>query len=139
MKAPKFKAPSFKPPSFKRAALPSLSKAADPLKGVKPSEDIEQGVAVELDAVQQGFRDRAAQEAQRFEDATDTGYYSCLVFENRAQLDAFLAGIGMNGESDLYLDGREVARKMKIDIPTGGARGGSAGRVDPSFARMVRD
>lgn len=139
MKAPSFKAPKFKAPTFKRAPLPSLAKAPDPLKGVESSDDIEKGVEIELDAVQQGFRDRAAQEAQRFEDATDTGYYSCLVFENRAQLDAFLEGIGMQGESDLYLDGREVARKMKIDIPTGGARGGSAGRVDPSFARMVRD
>lgn len=138
MKMPSFKAPAFKAPSFKRQPLPSMAKAPDPLKGVALPEDIEESPAIELDAVQKGFRERAAQEAQRFEDATDTGYYSCLVFENRAQLDAFLAGIGMLNQGDLYLDGREVAAKLGIALPAGGGRGGSAAKIDPKLAALTR-
>lgn len=138
MKIPSFKAPSFKAPSFKRAPLPSMAKAPDPLKGVKLPDDIEESPAVELNAVQKGFRERAAQEAARFEDATDTGYYSCLVFENRAQLDAFLAGIGMLNKGDLYIDGREVAAKMGIVLPVAERRAGSQPKIDSKLASLAR-
>lgn len=138
MKPPAFKRPSFKAPSFKRPPLPSMAKAADPMKGVKFPDDVEESPEVELSALQQGFRDRASQEAARFADATDTGYYSCIVFENRAQNDAFLTAIGMLGDSDLFLDGRAVAKKLGIDIPAGSGRAGSSGKVDPKFAKLVR-
>ncbi len=92
MKLPSFKAPSFKAPTFGKPKLAHQIKAPDPLKSVALPEDIEAAPVVELDAVAKGFRERAAQEAQRFQDATDTGFYTCLVFENRAQLDASLAG-----------------------------------------------
>lgn len=127
-----------KMPGMKPRPLPSMQRAADPMKGVQLPDDLEKSPAVELSAVQQGFRDRAAQEAARFEDATDTGYYSCLVFENRDQLEAFLQGIGMLGQDDLYLDGRVLAKLMGIDLPKGGGRGGSAAKIDPKFAAMVR-
>lgn len=137
---PSFKKPSFKKPNFgpKKAPLPSLAKAPDPLKGVKLPEDIEESPKVELTAVQEGFRERAAQEAQRFEDATDTGYYCCLVGENRAQLDAFLEAIGMKDKDDLYLDLRSVAEALNIELPQGGSRGGSAAKVNQKFAKLVR-
>jgi hypothetical protein len=140
MKPPSFKKPSFKKPNFapKRAPLPSMTKAPDPLKGVKLPDDVEESPAVELNAVQQGFRDRAAQEAQRFEDATDTGFYTCIVAENRAQLDAFLEAVGMKDKGDLFLDIRDLADALGLDIPKGGARGGSAAKVDPKFEKMVR-
>lgn len=138
MKIPTFKAPSFKAPSFAKKPLPSMAKAPDPLKGVSLPDDIEESPRVELDAVQQGFRERAQQEAQRFEDATDTGYYTCVVFENRAQLDAFLTGIGMLNQGDLYLDGREMAAKLGIAIPAADRRGGSAAKIDPKLAALSR-
>lgn len=138
MKMPKIKTPTIRAPKFKRSPLPSLAKAPDPLKGVDLPDDIEESPKEELTAVQEGFRERAAQEAQRFQDATDTGYYSCLVFENRDQLDAFLSGIGMLNDSDLYLDGREVAKRMGIELPPSRGVGGSKGKVDPTFANLAR-
>ena len=139
MKAPTFKKPKLPSIGPKRKPLPSLTKAPDPLKGVKLPEDVEEAPAVELDAVQQGFRERAAQEAQRFEDATDTGYYTCLVAENREQLEAFLLAIGMLNKGDLFLDLREVAAALKIDLPKADSRGGSVAKIDKTFARMARD
>ena len=132
------KKPTFKKPTFKRPTLPSLKPAPDPLKGLKPTDSVETDAAAELDAVQAGFRERAQQEAERFQDATDTGYYTCVVFSNRAQNDAFLEAIGKLGKDDLYLDGRDLARIMGIDLPPDGG-GGTPGRIDKAFAGMVRD
>lgn len=118
--------------------MPSLKKAPDPLKGLKPAETAEADAVQELDAVQQGFRDRAKQEEQRFADATDTGYYTCVVFGTRAQNDAFLEAIGKLGDDDLYIDGRDLAKLMGIELPSG-MGGGTPGKVDKTFAGMVRD
>ena len=135
------KKPVFKKPTFKRPTLPSMKRADDPLKGLKETGSSEGDAAQELDAMQAGFRERAKQESQRFEDATDSGYYTCLVGENRAQLDAFLAGLrekGMNIPEDMFLDLRDLAKLMGIELPTGGGRGGTPGKVDKAFAKMVR-
>ena len=97
---------------------------------------------IELDAVQQGFRDRASAESDRFQDATDTGYYFCIVMENRDQVDALLdhlRGMGANIPEDLYLDGREIARALGCELPRKGQGGGSPGKVDKTFAGMVRE
>lgn len=136
------KKPTFKRPTIKRPTLPSLKRAKDPLKDLKPTGSVEEDAKQELTALQQGFRDRAKQEESRFENATDTGYYSCLVCENRDQLDALLTGLrdmGVQIPEDMFIDGRELARALKISLPTGGGRGGTPARVDKTFARMVRD
>ena len=143
MKAPSFKAPSIKVPTFKKPAvkrdpLPSMAKAPDPLKGVKLPDDIEESPQVELTAVQKGFRERAAQEADRFQDATDSGYYFCGVFANRAQLDAFLDYIGMKGKGDLFIDGREMCAALGIQLPPAEIRPASRAKIDKDFANLVR-
>lgn len=138
MKAPVFKAPTFKAPTVKRPTLPSLAPAKDPLKGVDPNiSDIEEAAEAEITALQQGFRDRAAQEAARYADATDTGFYSVVVFDNRAQCEAWLVGIGKLGKGDLYLDGRDLAALMNIPLPpNSGPR--QLGKVDGVLAGMAR-
>ncbi len=143
MKPPSFKVPTFKAPSFKvsgakRPPLPAMEKAPDPLKGVEMPEDIEASAATELDAVAAGFRERAAKEAARFNDATDTGYYTCLVFENRAQLDAFLKALDLDSKGELYLDGREVAARMGITIEPADRIAPAPPRLDRDFVRMTR-
>jgi len=135
------KKPTFRKPSFKRPTLPSMKPAKDPLKGLKDTGTAEGDTAQELTAMQAGFRERAKQESERFEDATDSGYYTCLVCENRAQLDALLGGLrdlGMNIPEDMFLDGRDLAKVLNISLPTDGGRGGTPGRVDKTFAKMVR-
>ena len=135
------KKPTFKRPQIKRPALPSMKPAPDPLKGLKPTDSFEGDTEHELDALQEGFRDRAAQEAKRFEDATDSGYYTCLVCMNRDQLDALLTGLrglGMQIAEDMFLDGRELARVLNIELPPA-TFPGSAAKIDRTFAEMARD
>lgn len=136
------KRPTFKKPSVRRPTLPSLKKAPDPLKGLPDADTAEEGAKQELDATQEGFRDRAKQEAQRFEDATDTGYYFCVVFENRAQVDALLdhlRGMGAKLPDDLFVDGREISATLGAEIPRPGQGGGKPAKVDKTFAGMVQD
>ncbi len=136
MKPPVFKAPTFTPPTIKRAPMASMVKAKDPLADVSDTGDIEADAKAEVTALQQAFRDRAAQEAARMQDATDTGYYTCVVFENRAQCEAWLLAIGKLGKGDLYLDGRDLAEFMKISLPAGGG-GGKVGKVDGAWAKFT--
>jgi hypothetical protein len=90
-----------------------------------------------LTALQQGFRDRAKAEAERFADATDTGYFTCVVFANRAQNDAFLKHIGKLHDGDLFIDGRDLAAVMGFELPPG-QPGGSSAKIDKDFAKMAR-
>lgn len=137
MKTPTFSPPKFNKPTVRRTPLPSMVKAPDPLKDLKQRDNPEDSCADEVTALQQAFRDRSKQEAARFTDATDTGFYTCVVFSNRAQNDAFLAAIGKLGKGDLYIDGRDLAEFMGIELPASGG-GGKPGRIDKTFARMAK-
>lgn len=99
--------------------LPQFSlKAPDPLKGSKPTGDLEADTNRELGQIEQGFRERMKVEAERFKAATDTNYYFCAVFETAGQCDAFLAATGLDkGLSDLFIDGRQLAALMDIELP----------------------
>lgn len=44
----------------------------------------------------------------------------------------------MLNQGDLYLDGRELAAKVGITLPTGGGHGGSAAKIDPKLAALAR-
>ncbi len=131
------KAPTFRAPSIKRPTLPSLVRAKDPLKGVPDTGDVEADSKAEISALEQAFRDRAKEEAARFQGATDTGYYFCIVLEDRAQCDALLAGLGVLGRSDLFVDGRDIAAKLGIELPAA-TRKPSLGKIDRVFAAMAK-
>jgi len=64
---------------------------ADPLGEVEYSGDLAQDAAAELTALEQGYRDRAKQENNRFRDATDSEYWFAVWFKAGAEKDAFLA------------------------------------------------
>jgi hypothetical protein len=89
----------------------------DPLGRVDYTGSLEKDAAAELDAVSQGFRDRKAKEAERFELATNSDYWLCLCFATQAQRDAFLAGTGWRDLGLRFLDGREVARRQGVALP----------------------
>lgn len=97
---------------------PLAMKAPDPLKDSNPEGDLEEQTMEELGAVEKGFRQRAADERERFLAATETSFYCCLVFDSGAQCDAFLKGTGLDkGQSDLFVDGRVLAKMMGIELP----------------------
>ena len=84
------------------------------------------GTAKELNALQSGFAARAQAENARRELATDSEYWCCLVFQTRAQAEAFAARFA--GPDEKYLDGLQVAKALSIDLPP-----------DPQFGRVKVD
>jgi hypothetical protein len=73
--------------------------------------------AATLKAVKSAFQVRAAEEAKRFEAATDSEYWCALVFETREQKEAFLAAMRWLQHGDKYLDGILLARQQGVALP----------------------
>ena len=116
------------------AALAMLSERIDQavarvLDGIEYPGDLAGDAAVELDAIQQGFRDRRDREAERAELVTMTDYYFCVCFATRQQRQAFLDGVGWDiAAGDRYLDGRALAKRDGVELPP-----------DPVFPAIRRD
>lgn len=73
--------------------------------------------SADLDAVQQGFRNRAKQESDRFVLATDSEYWAAICFQTREQKEAFLSALKLLEFGDKYLDGRLVAERLGVKLP----------------------
>ena len=73
--------------------------------------------SADLDAVQQGFRNRAKQESDRFALATDSEYWAAICFQTREQKEAFLSALKLLEFGDKYLDGRLVAERLGVNLP----------------------
>lgn len=121
-----------KPPALgaKRSPLPAMVVPnKNPLDAVKPSGSLQGDCDAEVGAIAQGFRERMKAEMERKDAATELGEYFVVCFANAAQAAAFLAAIQPNvpsiklGEDDLVIDGRDLARWLKIELPDGKAVG----------------
>lgn len=88
----------------------------NPLEDVSETSDLETDAHEELNAVQQGFRDRAKREADRFRLATDSEYWFCVCFKTREDKEAFLHAAKLIAIGDKYLDGYQVARLIGMDL-----------------------
>lgn len=84
----------------------------DPLADVQYTDDLATDAALELDALQQGYRARAAAEVDRFREATDSEYWVAIVFRNREDKDAFLVKHGLAKLGDKYLRGDQVDKVL---------------------------
>lgn len=51
-------------------------------------------------------------------DNTDSEFWFCIGFQNRAQKDEFLTKLGIMELGDKYLDGVEVAKTLGIKMET---------------------
>lgn len=102
-----------------------------------PTGNPEIDSVADLDAVQKGFRDRIKQENNRFELATDTEYWTCLCFQTREQKEAFLKALELFEQGDKYLDGREVANRLNVELPDADVPYRSEGKIDKDFAAFV--
>jgi hypothetical protein len=89
----------------------------DPLADVEYTGNLEADSAAELDAVQQGFRDRTKREDERFRLVTDSEYWFVLCFKSREDKEAFLKAAGLMAVGDKYLDGYAAARVLGIPMP----------------------
>jgi hypothetical protein len=88
----------------------------DPLAGVKYTDNLATDAATEFTALEHGYRDRATAERARFKRATDSEFWVAVCFTTREEKEAFLAAAGLAHLGDKYLDGREVAARLDIDL-----------------------
>ena len=126
-----------KKPVKMQKPLTSIEVGADPLAHLPYDGTHEENAVAELDEMQIAFRARAKQEAERFKNTTDSTYYFCMVFESGEQASAFLAGIGYTGKGDLFIDGREVAQSMGIDLPKAEIRYNISEKTDKKLTRLA--
>lgn len=95
---------------------PKYTLEPDPLKAVEYTGDLQKDAATEISALEQGYRDRAKEEAARFKRATDSEYWVAVCFDSREEKDRFLQRAGLADIGDKYLDGREVANRLSVDL-----------------------
>lgn len=88
----------------------------DPLADVEYTGDLPEDSRRELTALQQGFRDRAKREAERFRQATDSEYWFAVCFRSREDKERFLRALHLLAVGDKYLDGYAVARLLRVDM-----------------------
>lgn len=95
---------------------PKYTTEPDPLKDVEYTGNLQQDAAAEITALEQGYRDRAKEEADRFKRATDSEYWVAVCFDSREEKERFLQRAGLIDLGDKYLDGREVADRLAVDL-----------------------
>lgn len=122
--------------SPRRAPLAHEVDVVDPLAGLPDAGGVEESAAAEIDAIAAGFRARAAAEQRRFDAATGAAYYTVLVFEDSEQCAAFLGAVGQPGDG-LFVDGREVAARLGIELPQSTVPRPKLGRVDATLASLA--
>lgn len=83
--------------------------------------DIEAEAAADVQEMSEAlrkFKERAAAADQRLLDNTDSEFWICVGFQNRAMKEEFLKKAGLFEHGDKYLDGVVVARVLGIQIET---------------------
>jgi hypothetical protein len=80
-------------------------------------DSLEEADADLLDKTIAGFRARAGKEASRLETVTMADCYFCVCFATREQMDAFVDQAGWRMLFSRYIDGREVAKRMGLELP----------------------
>ncbi len=95
---------------------PDPEPVADPLAAVEYTDNLEEDSARELSALEQGIRDRAAAERDRFREATDTEYWFAVCFRTREDKEAFLERYDLYEKGDKYLLGPELDKAIEKHV-----------------------
>lgn len=143
MKNEKLEAARQKIEAAKRAAADRkiLKKSPPPIlvEQIEPSGNPEADSAADLDALQQGFRNRAKAENDRFALATDSEYWACLCFQTREQKDHFLSVLKILEFGDKYLDGRLVAERLGVKLPESQVPYKPEPKLDKDWLSLVKE
>ena len=110
----------------------------DPMAGLEYTGELEQDAQAEANAVMTAFQKRAADEAKRFKEATDSEHWVAVCFQTREQKEEFLRALNLTDLGDKYLDGQKVARRLGKSLSPANVSYRPA-RIDPKLASRARD
>lgn len=119
-------------------ALTHRKAVPDPLASVEYGQGIEADTEHELSALLTGFKERAKQEQERFELATDSEFWFAVCFQSREQKEAFLQALEWLTLGDKYLDGTAIARLMGIELPKVSLSNKKV-KPDPKLTKLTGD
>lgn len=101
--------------------------------------DAELDSKADLDAIDEGFRARAKDEAARFRLATDSEYWFCVCFQSREQKEEFLRKMDLIDIGDKYLDGQLVAGRLGVEISEQDVPYNTSSKIDPKLLKLVKE
>lgn len=91
----------------------------------------------ELSEYEAAFKARAQAESKRMELATDSEYWTCLVFQTREQAEAFAAAVPWLEQGAKYVDGVQVARSLGIELPPAAVPYNTSSRKDKKLNKLT--
>lgn len=119
-----------------RAAIKPQSPLDDMEYTGDPEKDSLREAELSLEALQNKERKKALRE--KIKSTTDSGYWCCLCFESREQKEAFLEGLGISDLGDMYIDGLEVARRLKFELPPSNMEYRSTAKPNKRLMALVK-
>lgn len=93
-----------------------------------------------LNEVEAAFKARAQAEQKRMEEAVDSEFWICLVFQTRAQKDQFLERAGVDAAilGDKYIEGPDFARAIGRPVDPVKVRYNNSDKLDRRLVEMSR-
>lgn len=101
--------------------------------------DAELDSKADLEAIDEGFRARAKDEAARFRLATDSEYWFCVCFQSREQKEEFLRKMDLIDIGDKYLDGQLVAGRLGVEISEQDVPYNTSSKIDTKLLKLVKE
>lgn len=118
-------------------SLDDDDESPSPVAGVNYTGNVQADSVAEASAVMSAFQQRAANEAKRFREATDSEFWCCFCFQTREQKEEFLRAFNLLSLGDKYLDGQKAAKRLGKQLQNAGVQY-RAGKVDPKLAKLAR-
>lgn len=107
-----------------------------PVEGMEYTGNVELDSREEISETLRAFKERAKREETRRRLATDSEFWTCFVFQDREQKEAFLRALNLLQHGDKYLDGRVVAKKLGVELPESEIAYGRE-KVDPKLSELT--
>ena len=101
--------------------------------------DAELDSKADLDAIDEGFRARAKDEAARFRLATDSEYWFRVCFQSREQKEEFLRKMDLIDIGDKSLDGQLVAGRLGVEISEQDVPYNTSSKIDTKLLKLVKE
>ena len=107
-------------PARRQRPLPDFEGEGEDLlaKPVKHTGGLSAAEQARVRDLTAGIRENERRQRDHMKRAGDVYYYRVFVFESEAQADAFMGAVGYPAD-EMFVDGRELAARMEIALPSG--------------------